>query len=244
MTGRVVAADRRFRSIRRARRRRAWRPAVVMAVVATVVAAVGWAAMASPLLRVTNVTVKGTSRLSVADVITAAKVPLGSSLIAVPVDAIKRRVSALAPVAQVRVERRWPHTVVIAVTERIPVAVAVSAGGDELLDRSGVAFAAVETPPRGLPLVALSQPVPGPGQAAAAAALQVWAGLPAGLRAQVSRVTATSADNVSLELTSSRVVVWGSADQMRAKIAALTALLSQHARVYDVSTPTIAVTRG
>jgi hypothetical protein len=38
--------------------------------------------------------------------------------------------------------------------------------------------------------------------------------------------------------------VWGSADQMRAKLAALTALLSQHARVYDVSTPTIAVTRG
>jgi len=177
-------------------------------------------------------------------VLAAARVPVGSSLVTVPVEAIERRVAALAAVARVRVERLWPHTVVIAVTERVPVAVAVDAGGDELLDRSGVAFAAVGAPPRGLPIVAISQPVPGPGAEAAVAAIRVWAGLPAALRAQVTRIDAASADDVSLQLTASRLVVWGSADQMKAKLAALTALLTQRARVYDVSTPSIAVTQG
>ena len=241
---RVVAAERRFRSRRRARRRRAIRPALVLAILVTFVAAAIWIAFASPLLTVTRVTVNGTSRLSERDVVTAAKVPIGSSLLTIPVESIKRRVGALPAVARVAVQRRWPHTVVITVTERVAAAVAVSASGDQLLDRTGFAFAAVASPPAGLPVVSINQPMPGAGEFAAAAAVQVWTSLPTSLRAQVTGLQAGSPDDVELHLTGGRVVVWGSADQAAAKLTALTALLAQRAHVYDVSTPTVAVTRG
>ena len=244
MTGRVVIADRRFRSLRRARQRRAWRPVVVIAIVVTIVGAVVWAALASPLARVTKVPVNGTSRLTAAEVVAAAEVRMGSSLLTVPIDAIERRVAAIPAVARVRVERSWPHTVVIAVTERVPVAVAVGAGAEELLDRTGVAFAVIGATPPGLAVIEVSQPVPGAGGAAAQAAVRIWTGLPRSLRAQVVRIDAASPDGVSLRLTAGRTVVWGSADQMQAKVVALMALLTQHATVYDVSTPTVAVTRG
>ena len=126
----------------------------------------------------------------------------------------------------------------------MPVAVAVGAGAEELLDRTGVAFAGVGATPPGLAVIEVSQPVPGAGGDAAQAAVRIWAGLPRALRAQVIRIDAPSPDGVSLQLTSGRTVVWGSAQQMQAKLLALTALLTQHATVYDVSTPTLAVTRG
>jgi cell division protein FtsQ len=230
--------------MRRARQRRAWRPALVVAVVVTVVTGVVWAALASPLIRVTKVTVNGTSRLTVADVVAIAEVPMGSSLLTVPVTSITKRVAAIPAVARVRVERHWPHTVVIAVTERVPVAVLAGAGAGELLDRTGVAFAAGGSTPPGLAVIRVTQPVPGAGGAAAQAAVRVWTGLPRSLRAQLMQIDAPSPDGVDLHLTGGRTVVWGSAAQMQAKLLALTALLTQHATVYDVSTPTVAVTRG
>lgn len=242
--GRVVAAERRFRSRRQAGRRRALRPAILVAAVGTVVAAAVWVAFASPVLTVTTVTVNGTSRLTATEVRTAARVPVGSSMLTISLDAIKHRVALLPAVARVRIERRWPHTVSIDVTERVAVAVVIASGGDELLDRTGVAFAAVPSPVPGLASVTVHQPVPGAGEAAAAAAVRVWEGVPMSLRTQITGMDATSADDVVLHLSAGRVVVWGSADDMAAKISALTALLGQRARIYDVSTPSVAVTRG
>ena len=220
------------------------RPAIVMAVVGTLVAAAVWVAFASPLLRVTTVTVNGTSRLTATEVRAAARVPVGSSMLTMSLDAIKHRVASLPAVAQVRIERRWPHTVSIDVTERVAVAVVIAPGADELVDRTGVAFAAVTSPDPGLASITVHQPVPGPGEPAAAAGVRVWEGVPMSLRTQITGIDAASADDVVLHLSAGRAVVWGSADDMAAKMSALTALLGQRARIYDVSTPSVAVTRG
>jgi hypothetical protein len=47
-----------------------------------------------------------------------------------------------------------------------------------------------------------------------------------------------------LLLSGGREVVWGDVEDATGKQAALTALLRTPARVYDVSTPSVAVTRG
>jgi cell division protein FtsQ len=240
----VLSAERLFRARRRARlRRRYVRPAVVLAVGVTVVGGGIWAAWSSPLLAVQSVTVKGTSRLASADVLAAARVPIGRSLLQVDPGPIRARVAALAAVQAVTVDRDWPHRLVITVTERRPAAAVVTGSGVELVDASGVAFATADRVPSGLLRLELGAPVPGPGDAEARAALAVWSQVPAALRDAVVSVSAPSPVDVTLRLTGRRTVVWGDPGEARRKLVVLRALMTHPASTYDVSTPDVPVTR-
>jgi cell division protein FtsQ len=239
----VVRAERTFRARRRARRRRAIRPLLLLAVLVTLAAAGYWVALDSPALRLTTVTVKGTSRLSTADVLAAAAVPRGRSLLDVDPGAVRRRVAALRGVAQVSVDRDWPHTLVVTVVERTPAAAVRQPGGVELVDGSGVAFADVVAAPAGLLSLQVNGLIPGPGDGAAASAMRVWATLPASMRAGVTGLSARSPADVELLLTGGRRGVWGDPAQASRKLAVLASLLAKPARVYDVSTPDVPATR-
>src|SRR5205823_219870 len=155
-----------------------------------------WAAVSSPLLRLTTVTVHGTSRLSAAQVLAAARAPVGRSLLDVSPAQIRDRVERLAPVASARVARSWPHQLVITVVERTAVAAIGSAAGVVLVDARGVPFATASAAPAGLLDLRVGGAVPGPGAADARAALAVWGALPAPLRAGVIWVDAASPDAV------------------------------------------------
>jgi len=122
----VVAVDPRMRSrrigVRRdAGRRRLRRVTVALSIVALVMAAA--VATRTPLLDVDHVTVRGTDRTSVEDVRRAAGVDRGEPLLGVDAGAVARRVERLPWVASARVERAWPSTLEVQVTERVPVAV-------------------------------------------------------------------------------------------------------------------------
>jgi cell division protein FtsQ len=258
----LVRAERRFAARRRADQRRAAVPLLVAAIVTTVLGVVVWVALASPVLQLRSVVVRGlsvnaTSRLeepslTVRDVLAAARVPLGKSLVQVSPGPIRSRVAALAPVADVRVRRLWPHQLEIDVVERVPVAAvtASSTGAVTLVDGDGVPFAVQSAAPATAKLLELRLPgsiTPGdasqaPAVVEARAALTVWRGLPSALRRQVAWVSADSADDVSFGLAGGHTVVWGSAAQRSDKLAVLALLLHTKAHVYDVSTPSIAVT--
>jgi cell division protein FtsQ len=239
----VVGAQRRFVARRRAGRRRAARPLILVLAGLITLGAGGWLALNSSLVAVRTVTVEGTSRLASADVLKVAGVRRGTSLFRLDAAAVARRVARIPAVAHVEVARDWPHSVVISVTERTPVAVVQGPAGAVLLDRAGVAFDTEPEPPPGLVDVQLSEPVPGAGAPAARAAMQVLDALPAGVRQRVATVQAPSPLAVTLVLHGGRTVVWGSAADSRTKVAVLHALLHRHARVYDVSTPDVVVTR-
>jgi cell division protein FtsQ len=241
----LVRAESLFRARRRERRIRTARSVLAAAVLTTVVGAAVWAAYLSPLLRLNSITVKGTSRLNAAQVLHAAGVRTGAALLEVPVGAIRRRVAQLPAVAGVRVDRDWPHRLVIDITERTPVA-GVAAGGDGalvLLDVHGVAFTTSPAPRADLLDLRVPPPAVGSTSAAAAAALRVWAGLPAVVRQEIRWMRADSPDAVTFELARGASVVWGSATDGADKLAVLAALLRTPATVYDVSTPSVAVTR-
>jgi cell division protein FtsQ len=230
----VLRAEGLFRARRNARRRqvlhrRFVRPAVVLAVAVTLAGGVVWAAWSSPLLAVQTVTVKGTSRLSAAEILAAAQVPVGRSLLRVDPGRIRARVAALAAVRAVTVDRDWPHRLVITVTERQPVAAVRIGGAAELVDATGVAFATADPAPPGLlPLVL--------GAA-------VWAELPAALRGAVRSIAAPSPSDVTLRLTGRRTVIWGDPGESARKLVVLRALMRERASTYDVSTPDVPVTK-
>lgn len=243
----VLRAERAFRDRRRARRqqvlrRRVLRPAVVLAVAVTLGGGAVWAAWSSPLLAVRTIIVKGTSRLSVADVLAAARVPIGRSLLRLDPGTIRARVAALPAVRSVTVDRDWPHRLVITVTERSPVAAVATTGGVELVDAAGVAFATQAQPPAGLLPLELGAAVPGPGDADAQAALAVWAELPQPLRRNVSGISAPSPVDVTIHLAGRRTVVWGDPGEAARKLVVLRALMLTKASRYDVSTPDVPTT--
>jgi cell division protein FtsQ len=217
---------------------------VVGLVALIVVGGTGWFLANSSVFALRYVTVEGTSRLTPTEVLSAAAVRQGSSLVRLDPGAVARRVERLAPVANASVARRWPHGLVIRVTERRPVGVVVTSSGAELLDAAGVAFAAVASAPHGLVTVDVSAPVPGAGEPAARTAMQVLAELPVPVRRQVTSVVAHSVNLVSVRLRDGRLVIWGSAAESATKAAVLRTLMRRPARVYDVSTPSVAVTRG
>ena len=243
----LVRAESLFRARRRARRLRSARPALAAAIVTTLLGGLVWVGYASPVLRLTSVTVKGTSRLTPAQVLAVARVRTGVPLLEVPVGEVRRRVASLPTVARVRVDRDWPHRLVIDVTERRPVA-AVSAGGGPdneavLVDADGVAFAAVTQVPAGLLDLRVPMPALGAVSAPASSALRVWGQLPAGVKREIRWLRADSPDAVTFSLARGSTVVWGSAADGPDKLAVLAALMHKPASIYDVSTPSVAVTR-
>ena len=199
-----------------------------------------WLLLGTSVLGVRDVRVRGTGRLTPAQVLAAADVREGTPLARLDTAALAARVRGLPEVRAVEVHRSWPRTVTVVVQERNAAAVRASGPGFLLVDRSGVTFVTVARRPARLPLV--SAPVDA-GPAALRAAMDVLDALPRSLRPQVRQVRATSAEDVRVELTRGRTVTWGSTDRGRRKAAVLAALVSRPARVYDVSAPDAPTTR-
>jgi cell division protein FtsQ len=224
----------------RAPRRRALRRILLVVAVLAVVAAAVWAVGSSPLLGLRDVRVEGTRTLRPAQVSALVEVPRGTPLVRVDTAAVSARVAALPLVAHVEVTRSLPGTLVVTVQERTPVAVLEDAGRFHLLDRAGVAYAAVAKPPKGMPRVQASADSP---QGTLRDAVGVVLALPPTLRKQAIAVTATSPNAIGLRLRGGRIVIWGGGLESGKKALVLQALLRQKARVYDVSAPDTPTTR-
>ena len=230
---------------RQTRRRRARWVAVLLVLAAMgVVGGVTWALFDSSLFAVRSVVVTGTRLVPESEVLAVAGVRPGTPLIRVSTARVAARVLTITQVQGVQVTKTWPDRVVIAVRERTSaLAVALSGGGFDLIDASGVIVQSAATRPAGLPLfttTAAASSLRGDPDVAAAAA--VLGELPASLRSSVASVIAPSPDQVTLSLGSGVTILWGGADDAAAKARELAILMQTHARSYDVSSPATAVT--
>jgi cell division protein FtsQ len=218
-------------------------------VLAAVVGLACWLVLASPVLAVRTVQVDGADTLSAEQVVETAGIGRGTPLVRVDTAGAAARVARLPQVAAVEVTRGWPGTVVVTLVERVPVAVVETAGTRSLVDRDGVLFDTITgSPPAGV--VPLTVADPSPDDAATTAALGALTSLPRDVRSQVTGVSATSADDVTLTLTDGRTVLWGSAAETERKSRVLDGLLDQieagtlaPAGTLDVSTPDAVVLR-
>lgn len=159
--------------------------------------------------------------------------------------ALRRQVLDVPGVRAASVTRTWPHGLLVSVVARDPVAAVPAADGVVLLDADGVQVGRADGPPEGLPVVDV--PLDGDTRAMTAVLL-VLQQLPDDLAPQVAGASAESQDTVRLTLTDGAVVEWGSADQNALKARVLTTLRaapsSAGVRVFDVSAPTLPITRS
>ena len=137
----LVGAQRVGRARRRRSRPRAeYLPVLVYAVIAAVLTA-GIAAVihwlfVSPRFAVTEIDVRGASRLPVERIVEAADVPAGLSLFRVDPTAVAARVAALPEVRRVDVVRELPNRLAIVVEERRPFTL-VHSGRLHWIDEEG-----------------------------------------------------------------------------------------------------------
>jgi cell division protein FtsQ len=251
------------------RRRLPRRRTLVLLAVAAVVlgTGLGWLLYGSPWLRAEHVSVSGTRVLTADQVRTTARVPLGDALLSVDTNAIEARLREELPrIDTVDVSRSWPHGITLNVTERVPVLVIEKTGATEKqgdnqkdnkarkyveVDKKGVRFATVSRIPEGTPLLELTVARGAsarrfPAERLTRAAVDVARDLPAAVARTTRTVTVRSYDSVTLELGGGRTVLWGSAEQGRAKARTLTALMkaAPRARHFDVSVPTAPASSG
>ncbi|MEB3961131.1 FtsQ-type POTRA domain-containing protein [Streptomyces kunmingensis] len=217
-----------------------------------------WLLYGSQWLRVERVTTSGTGVLTPAEVRAAAAVPVGAPLISVDADAIEDRIRRKLPrIDSVDVVRSWPHGIGLKVTERQPVLIvedARNAGKFVEVDHEGVRFATVDKAPKGVPRLELT-----PDQSGAAASLRrfgpdrlvreavrVARRLPDAVARDTRTVKVRSYDDISLELTAGREVVWGSAEKGETKARVLTTLMKADPKAehFDVSVPTAPASSG
>lgn len=241
----VPDSVRRFSARARRNRLRRAAPLLTAAVVVGLVgigAAVVWF---TPAVAVSSVRVTGASLISADAVRAAAGVRVGRSLARVDVHDVHRRVAALPPVGHVSVRRKLPGTVVIAVTERTPVAVVEQTTAAEpglyLIDASGVVYAKAESRPVGLALVRI--PAPSKDDPTTRAALTVLRSLPPELLQPMAVLAADAPARIRLELNDGRTIVWGDATENAEKVRVSLVLITRPGRTIDVSAPSLVTIR-
>ncbi len=233
------AEVRRF-TARQRRRRMVW-IGVGAALIVLVLGTLGIAY--SPLLAVRDVTVIGAERLDAGEVAAALSGQVGTPLPLVDSSEVKAALVAFPLVETYTLEARPPHELIVRIVERTPIGSIDSAAGHTLVDAAGVALSTTPDAPEGFPVLEITG---GVGSRAFQAVGTVFRSLPEELRVQVTKITATTANDVTLTLGGTRTdIVWGNADRSPLKVIVLEAAMMTRppAEVdrYDVSSPNAVV---
>lgn len=230
--------------VRRFTRRSRHRRAAWITAAAVVVALVGSVTISvfSPLLSLQTVTVEGTSRVDKGAVQKSLDQQLGKPLALIDFAAVKSDLSNFPLIESYVTETMPPHTLVVRITEREPIASVKVGKTFELVDPAGVIIQTSTKQAAGYPIVDLKGA--GLDGKVYRSTAEVLLSLPAQLRKTVKSVSASTADDVTLTLSTGEQVVWGSADASDRKAELLTGLIRDHkarnptqAVVYDVSAP-------
>jgi cell division protein FtsQ len=96
--------------------------------------------LTSPRLGITCVEVVGAQSVPNSLIVWQAGIPEGANIIRLRPSRVARRVASLPAIRTAAVSRRFPHTVVIEVTERIPALFVSRPQGPLYLDQDGVCF--------------------------------------------------------------------------------------------------------
>ena len=177
-----------------------------------------------------GVTVTGNSRLTVEQISAVAAVPIGNSLMSINTAAMTEQLMELPEIKVVTVERGWPHTILIQVTERTPIAVAATLSGFNLIDSEGLNAGRVVAPPPGLLVISAV-----PESKAMLGAINTLAAIPA--QWQLIALAASTQDNIVATLASGAVITFGSSERAADKVEVAQALMEKGYSVINVSAP-------
>ena len=206
---------------------------VLLSAIISTLLYIGWY---SNLLIVKNIEVRGTQEIPVELVTETSQVSLNTQLLRVPTVSVVERLKTIPQVGNVEVRRGWPYTLVIDITERIPVAITDLAEGRFLVDQSGFPYLPA---PSGANFPLIS----GPDDLSRNSSILVWQSFPDWLKPEIASTNADNPNSVWLAMTNGRKVLWGNTDNSTEKSAVLRVLRRMAASTYDVTTPEVPVVK-
>ena len=174
------------------------------------------AAVYTPVLALRTVTVEGT-RLLNAEQVQAALAPLkGKPLPQISDADVSALLQPLVQVKHVTAEARPPGTLVVRVTERVPVAKLKQGEGLQLVDAEGTPLSATSDDGSvALPVIEAKEGALPPEVFHTVTA--VLGALPADVLAKLSDASAKSADAVELKLVDGQTIIWGNAGRRNSR---------------------------
>lgn len=199
----------------------------------------------SPLMALRQIDVRGVDRIGADDIAVALEDQLGRPLTLIDHGGIEAVLATFPLIRSYSTEASPPHTLIIRIVERTPVAVVEAAEGFELVDQARVVIEKTPERPEGYPLITTAaDDADGTGFTAAIAVIDA---LPDQLRPTVDTVAAGTRDDVTLTLIGGTRVVWGSAEDSELKALVLAQLMKKNApeavSEFDVSSPGSVVVR-
>lgn len=226
--GLVVHPRMRLRRIevrRDAGRRRLRRVAALLGVVVGVLAVA--TLLRSPLLDVDEVRATGGEQTSAGDVLAAAGIRPGESMIGLDAGAAERRIEALPWVAAASVTREWPGRVKVTIREReATAAVRITDTRWAQIDEHGRVLSVADAAPAGMPAVRGVEGRIAEGERLPSAATDALRVLDAASTAVPEGITEV---DTSLDVTIGygTTVRFGTTDELDAKAAALQTVLAR-----------------
>jgi len=243
-TPRLKFSERRnqARQVKRFTRESRFGKIFIRSLLASVVALVLFvlATMFTPMLAIDKISIVGNSRVSTKAISEAVKHRLGGSLTLISDAAVADDLKQFKLIESIALESKPPHTLVIHVSERAPIAVVVRGGTRFLYDPAGVNLGRA-TGNELLPTILIADdPKISKNYRQA---IDVLLALPAQLLTKVAYIQAKTKDNVTMQLRgySAQTIIWGDSSQSILKSKVLKALISRTPRTvratFDVSSP-------
>ena len=181
------------------------------------------------MLHARTIEVSGHSALSRAEVVAIAALDRRTNVLWFDDGAAERRLESNAWVADAEITVSLPSTIRIAVTERVPVAIATDGRGDMLVAGDGTTLGSPERPSdaRGLPKIELAATdvIEGSPQSPAGAALALGA-MGVDLRADVARISVLLDGTLEVWLRSGARVRFGAPTSIAPKARAIARALA------------------
>lgn len=200
-----------------------------------------WWAFESPVLRVQDIEVTGTSQLP-ADLVASAAGLDGQSMFTADLAAAQQSIARMPLVASVHVERSWPNTVKVQVTERQPWGTWQQGGVAYTIDRQGVVLGigGADTPAA---VIKSSEPgsrVQGDrvDYQAVDSAAEIVAKLPQVLGTTVTEVAFVAGKGVQVTTADGQVAMLGDSSSIAYKLATWAAM-AKEARAQRINYTTI-----
>lgn len=193
----------------------------------------------SPVLAARQINVAGNQLLSTEKIQQAAQIELGVSLLRQDTAAITARLETLPAVEKAQVKLQWPGTMTLQITERTAAVQLARANGYDWVDRHAVIFNHTTQPAKDIVKAEIKDLTDRLLQDVATVA----ATIPTELKPELVAIKADSVDNIRIELSGNREILWGSAEESQLKADVMKALRQVEAKVYDVSAPQNPTTR-
>lgn len=207
----------------------------------------------SSLLDVDRIEIYGLDRVSLRETEEALGFQLGSPLVTLDTGAAETALESIAWIDDAMVRRSWRGTVVVEVTERRPVAIALTQPDRwVLVDPHGRVLSEPLANPPDLPRLSGLRAAPEIGgfmDADSGAALAVVQALPPSLHERVYGVWRDSRGELQIGVDEGATILFGDDDRLRAKVVAAATMLDHLALEgvepvhLDVSVPNLPVVR-